>query len=42
MAKRVTIRTNSTARRVGNAIQVRTTVSNGKTTKTTTRTIRPK
>ncbi|CDC73862.1 unknown [Oscillibacter sp. CAG:155] len=40
--KTIRIRTTSSVRRVGSGIQIRTTVSNGKTTKTRVKTIYPR
>lgn len=43
MARKITIRINSSARTTGNGnVRVRTTVSNGYSSKTTTKTIRVK
>lgn len=40
--KKIRISASTSVRRVGSSYQVRTTVSNGHTTKTTTKTIRPR
>jgi hypothetical protein len=42
MARRITIRTTATPSRNGKSVQVRTSVSNGHTTRTTTKTYRAK
>lgn len=42
MAKRFTIRSTATPARNGKSVRVRTSVSNGSTTRTTTKTVRVK